>query len=721
MTSTTEHACPLEGLRDDLPGAAKYLSMFIDEARRSLDEITAALLAWEAGAAGDNLKTLIGAVHRMKGSAATIGLGRTAKLAHLAEDLLQAAIDDGGGYLPDVADALLALADRLRLYVESIQQGAADDEGFEELAAGLVAAGKSSNADTPRTETEPTSSSAQTLNENAGAEIGRETMQRIAAAVAFDQRDATLAGKALFEPRLPLAGLKAQLLHEKLSNLGKVCYFHPSLEELETVEELDAAAFGLVTDKTPDELRRLVRIAGIRQMHVQRLSTSNEGPQATEVASPPPSGPMQKPAETLRVEVERLDHLMNLAGQMASNKSRLSQIARQLAVVASGVSAAAAPLEELRDAIDALGQLSEGVRRSAMDMRMTPIGPLLNRFHRVVRDLTRDGGKSARLLLAGEDTELDKRMIDELCDPLIHLVRNAVDHGIEPPAERIASGKPPRGTIRIEACHRGGNVFIRFADDGRGIDPDRLRQAALRRGIISETQAAAMCRQELLQLVWTPGLSTSGQVSEISGRGMGMDIVRARIEALNGAVTLESEPGQGTTFTIRLPLTLAVLPCLAVEIEQTVYALPLESVQEIVDQNMLQTHGVGGRPAVWLRDEVLPVAALDDLFHESNCRRLDRPHENELYSHMPAGGDNARLLVVLGHKGGRLALSVDRVLGQEDVVLRSLETNYRQVSGMAGASVLGDGRVCLVLDPPTLIESAASAAESRFMPQENAK
>jgi two-component system chemotaxis sensor kinase CheA len=721
MTIAAEHVCPLAGLRDDLPGAAKYLSMFIDEARQSLDEITAALLAWEAGASGENLKGLIGAMHRLKGSAATIGLGRTAKLAHLAEDLLQAAIDGGGRFLPEVGDVLLALADRLRLYIDAIQQGSPDDEGFEELAEGLVAAGNSTRESQPggrEAETDTLSAPVKSQGESS-AEIGAETMRLIALAVAADQHDSTLAGKAVFEPELPLVGLKAQLLHEKLSNLGNVCYFHPSLEELETIEEMDAAVFGLVTEKTPDEVRQLVRIAGIRQLHVEPLAASNVEPQPATATAPPASTPA-KPAETLRVEVERLDQLMNLAGQMATHKSRLARIARQLAEAAAGLSSTAAPLEALREEIDSLGQLSEGVRRSAMDMRMTPIGPLLNRFHKVIRDLCRDGAKMVVLQLSGEDTELDKRMIDELCDPLIHLVRNAVDHGIEPPAERRAAGKPPQGTIRIEAQHRGGNVLIRFSDDGRGIDAERLRREAVRRGLLAETQAAAMDRLELLQLVWTPGLSTSGQVSEVSGRGMGMDIVRAKVQALNGAVALDSQPGRGTTFTIRLPLTLAVLPCLTAEIENAVYALPLESVLEIVDQNSLRTHQVGGRTAVWLRDAVLPVSTLSALFDAAGGAG-NRPHWNGNNPPSTGDGETVPLLVVLGHKSGRTALRVDRVLGQEDVVIRSLEANYRHVPGIAGAGVLGDGRVCLILDPPMLIESVLPAIENQFFPQENAK
>jgi len=341
--------------------------------------------------------------------------------------------------------------------------------------------------------------------------------------------------------------------------------------------------------------------------------------------------------------------------------------------------------------------VADGIQRNVMDTRMVPIGPLFTRFRRVIRDITRGNGKQIELEISGEKTELDKRMIDELGDPLIHMVRNSADHGIESPEVREAAGKPRHGRVTLNAFHRGNNIVIEVRDDGKGLDADRIRTKAIERGLISEADAERMTRQQIFQLIWEPGLSTAEKITEVSGRGMGMDIVKSKIEELHGAVELDSIPGQGTTFTIKLPLTLAILPSLMVQIGSDIFAMPVEAVAEIVSVGGSELNSVHGRQTARVRERVISVVQLEGLFAWD----------------VPAGrggqdGEDA-LLVVLGEEGHEIGLQVDRVLGEEDVVIKSMSENYRNVQGIAGASIMGDGRVSLILDIATIIGMASQS------------
>ena len=325
---------------------------------------------------------------------------------------------------------------------------------------------------------------------------------------------------------------------------------------------------------------------------------------------------------------------------------------------------------------------------------MVPIGPLFMRFKRVVRDLTRTSNKQIELVIVGESTELDKRMIDELGDPLIHLIRNSADHGIESPEDRVAAGKNPQGTITLNAFHRGNRIVIQITDDGKGLDADRILAKAIAKGIVKESDAERMTPQQIYQLIWQPGFSTAEKVTEVSGRGMGMDIVQSKVEQINGVIELRSEPGQGTTFEIKLPLTMAILPSLLIVIEGDVFAIPVESVVEIVRIPNSEVGTVHGQRTARVRDRVVSVIELNDVFtwNQSNEREP------------AASGDQT--LVIVGVEGSELGLRVDALLGEQDVVIKSLEENFQNVAGVAGASILGDGRVSLILDVGSLLTMA---------------
>jgi two-component system chemotaxis sensor kinase CheA len=452
----------------------------------------------------------------------------------------------------------------------------------------------------------------------------------------------------------------------------------------------------------------------------------------------------------VRVDTERLDQLMNLAGQLAINKARFAQIGGALkgqlgtsgAVrrlnsmlgfldrLADRPEAEADPqrlraefatlrsqavrirndlgalraecdamtevrgsVGDLLEAVHQLDRVSAEIQQSVMATRMVPIGPLFGRFKRVVRDIARASGKDIRLVIRGEKTELDKRLIDELGDPLTHAIRNAADHGIEPPEARAAAGKPAEGTVTLDAFHRGNSIVIQVSDDGKGLDTGRILQKCLQRGLLTEADAARMAPRQIWQMVWEPGFSTAEQVTEVSGRGMGMDIVRSKIAGINGALELDSSPGQGTTLTIKLPLTLAILPSLMVEIGGDCFAVPMESVKEIVGLAAGDVTTIQGRAAVQVRNRTMALERLDELVA---FRDRDARAEAESGARMT--------LVVVGEPGRETALAVDRVIGEEDVVIKSIAENFRNVPGIAGATILGDGRVALIFDVPALID-----------------
>ncbi|MCS7237065.1 MAG: Hpt domain-containing protein [Thermoguttaceae bacterium] len=466
--------------------------------------------------------------------------------------------------------------------------------------------------------------------------------------------------------------------------------------------------------------------------------------------------------ETLRVDIERLDELMNLTGELVIQRARLNQLVESLRAKMAesamaqtirslreliarmhrnGSQVTAGPIthgssqtqtiwnlleeleaeqrqwvdlravtNELRVSVHQLDRITDRLQQTVMNTRMVPIGPLFHRFKRVVRDLVRSSGKQIRLVINGEKTELDKRMIDELTDPLIHLVRNAADHGIEPPEERVRRGKPAEGTLLLEACHKGNAIVIRVSDDGRGLDAEKIRRKAVEKGFLTPAEAERLSPQEIYQLIWRPGLSTAEKVTEISGRGMGMDIVKAKIEALNGSVELHTEPGVGTTFTIKLPLTLAILPSLLVRVTQNTFAIPVDTIVEIVQLAHSDIATVQGVPTAIVRGRVIPICRLQELFiwNYGAFGEFSRGQGAE------AQGTDRVTLVILADRHREIGLHVDHVIGEEDLVIKSLADNYRNIPGLTGASILGDGSVALILDVAALVEMASGGGGVRW-------
>jgi two-component system, chemotaxis family, sensor kinase CheA len=382
-------------------------------------------------------------------------------------------------------------------------------------------------------------------------------------------------------------------------------------------------------------------------------------------------------SNTLKVNFEKLDELLNLMGELVIHRTTLVNLEKRLREQVED--------RELLEAFSESSQLIEksttDLRQAIMKARMLPVKTVFQRFQRLARDLSVSHGKEIQLLFEGEETELDKTVIDEIGEPLLHLIRNAIDHGLEPPAERRALGKPQIGALTLRARHESNHIVIAVADDGRGMPPERIRGQAVARGILESGAAQTMTDAEILQLVFLPGFSTSSEVTETSGRGIGLDVVKKIVNSLNGTIDIDSRVGFGTTFTIKLPLTLAIISALMVEVAGETYAVPLSGVLESIQVDAAESHEVGGSELIRLRDRILPLHRLDRFFgHEAPESR-----EQEYV-----------VVVASGEKRGGLV--VDRLLGQQEIVIKGLDDYLGVLPGISGGTVLGDGRVSLIVD-----------------------
>jgi two-component system chemotaxis sensor kinase CheA len=403
-----------------------------------------------------------------------------------------------------------------------------------------------------------------------------------------------------------------------------------------------------------------------------------------------PDATISRDDKTVRISVERLDTLMNLVGELVTDRTQLMQIEDTLRAQ-YGRGGVVGSLGEMTTHFDrVVDQLQEEV----MQARMLPIEHLFVKFPRLVRDVARSAGKQVQLVISGAETELDRSIIEAIGDPLMHLLRNAVGHGIETPRARIAAGKPPTGTVWLTAAHQEGHIVITVQDDGQGIDPDRIRRAAVGRGLLSQEEAAQLDDNQAIALVFQPSLSTAEKISGVSGRGVGLDVVQTNVKRLGGAAMVESEAGRGTTFGITLPLTLAILRTMLVALGEDVYAVPLTSIVETLYLSDVTIRSVKGNPVIRWRDQALPLLYLRQFFAHP---RLAAPSPN---------GKQAVVTVVWGKL--RVGLIVDRLIGKQEIVVKSFSPIIGNAPGLSGCTILGDGRVALIVDIPSLISTAMS-------------
>ena len=662
---------------------ARFHQAFFEEAAEGLETLEQGLLALaEHGGDPETLNAVFRAAHSMKGGAATFGFQALAGFTHLLETLLDEVRGGRRAMDEPLADALLGSVDVLRDLLAAAREGTeADAEALAAAEARLKAL----------------------LGSGAGPALAGEGAGEGAAGRGGDGGGGGRRWRIVFRPHAHLLRTGNEPLRalRELAALGRLeasldCSRLPALEALEPHDchlAWTLTLEGAVERVQIDEIFEWME--GDCDLEIEALE--DERPQRAADAAQQVPGPAGRPpargeAGSIRVSIDKIDALINMVGELVITQSMLGQIGERL----EGLDTAC--VERLRDGLAQLERNTRELQESVMRVRMVPISFAFARFPRMVRDLGRKLGKQVRLELAGEQTELDKTVMERISDPLVHLVRNAVDHGIEPPEARRAAGKPETGTVRLNAYHKGGNIVIEVSDDGAGIDRTRVLEKARERGLLGGDGEPAPDDPAVLDLIFEPGFSTAAEVTDVSGRGVGMDVVRRNIRELGGTIEVDSTPGRGSTFTIRLPLTLAILDGQLVRVGSEIYVVPLVSIVESVQLREEQLNTLAGDAEVYrLREDYIPVLRLREL--------LDTGRE--------APPPERRLLVVVEGDGHRAGLLVDELLGQQQVVIKSLESNFRRVEGISGATILGDGTVALILDVGGLVGLARARGRAR--------
>lgn len=651
--------------------------IFFAETNDQLQTLDEGLVRLEKGErAEDLIQSLFRAAHTLKGSAGMIGHKRMVGVTHALETALDGVRKKLIEVTPSLIDSCLEAVDALRLLCDEVFSGQEAQVDLDALVGALEDAGSTADA--------PTSS-----QPAAPASTAQPTSQP-------DVTDgATLTIRASIAPDSVASAARAFQLMLALQDAGEIVTMSPTQEQIETSAKVRDFYAELRPNRPVDEITAaLAVISEVTHLSVGASEVVVDGeakaqPEPKNGRSPEHRAP-ERPQEggetqrthsadkTIRTSVERLDTLMNLVGELITDRNRLYMIRGQTAGRYHGDM----QFDALTETISHVGRITDQLQAEVMSIRMLPISNVFNKFPRMVRDLARRANKEINLVIRGEDTELDRSVIEVINDPLIHLLRNAIDHGIETPQERLSAGKSERGTVLLTARHEQGRIIITVEDDGAGIDLERVKTKAVERGLIGEKDAAGLAMEEAVDLIFSPGLSTAKSISEVSGRGVGMDIVRNNITRLNGSITVDTWPGQGSQFQIVLPLTLAIVPTLLVRVGAGVYAVPLVTVTETLRLDVKEIQTINSRPVIRLRDHVLPVAPLADIFGIQST----------------TNGSHYKYIVVVQSGKSQVGLIVDELIGQQEVVVKSLSAVVGDVVGISSAAILGDGQVALILD-----------------------
>ncbi|UCF99984.1 MAG: chemotaxis protein CheW [Spirochaetaceae bacterium] len=668
---------------------AEYKTIFAEEAKEHLEEWEAALLNLEQNPGDTELvHQMFRAIHTLKGSAGFIGYEKLQRLTHGLESALQAVRDGVMALTPEMVDVLFQGLDLASRMVESFTSGATFEENNEEFLSNLWTMAEVEQSD-------------QIDLDGGGSEECDSTGSTEVEDTPVSARDSSEVGQngpAPHRYQLELwikssgreAYLRAFLVRNRLSEIATILSEEPAPEILR--ESSGRFVYTLVIETTQDEpsVREalnvdLLEVNSLREVEKQAgVSKSARKPGAT------PSEMIARAAkaeEVVRVSVERLDTLLNLVGELVIQNSGFVSVAQELKDL-YGKSRVVSSLEEKTEG---LGKITRDLQDGIMKVRMLPVNNVFRRFYRVVRDLAKDRGKEVTLDIFGEETEIDKKVMDHIGDPLVHLIRNAVDHGIESREQRLKAGKTPIGLIRLGAYQDGDHICIEVSDDGRGMNKEAVLKKAVEKGLVSEAEVDKLSDEQLLSLIFLPGFSTVKEVSEVSGRGVGMDVVKRAIEGMSGNIRIRSMTGRGTTVTVSLPLTMAIIPAVLVEVGGSTLAVPLSSVKEVLKVTELELKTIGGRRVIRLRDEVLTM------IHLSEALSLDSNGS------AAAGKDTRMPVVIVDYEEKKIGLGVDKVIGTGEIVIKSLSRHYQEIEGLIGASILGNGKISLIVDVEALV------------------
>ncbi|MDP9722146.1 MULTISPECIES: chemotaxis protein CheA [Priestia] len=655
----------------------QYLEVFIEESREHLQNVNDQLMRFEKNT--DDLgyvNEIFRSAHTLKGMSATMGFDDLAQLTHKMENVLDAVRNHQLDVHTEVLDALFESVDALEIMVQSISEGGDGQLDVKLLVQKL----QRIVAEEP-------------VAQHAASSIEYDELVQTLLSQTADQGFNAFEITVQLERTCLLKAARAYMVFDVLEQAGDVIKSAPTVQDIEQEKFESSFIVILVTNESQEKLQAsIMEVSEVESVKIAAVPVKKET-KMEELVSPEVaaaiqevtvSAPSKSPVEekrqpsnnkTIRVNIDRLDSLMNLFEELVIDRGRLEQISKEL------------NNSELDETVERMSRISGDLQTIILNMRMVPVETVFNRFPRMVRQLSKDLGKQIELQIVGADTELDRTVIDEIGDPLVHLLRNAVDHGIEMPQARLENGKNEKGTIRLKAYHSGNHVFIDLEDDGAGINREKVLQKALDREIIDGKTAETLTDKQVYELIFASGFSTAEQISDVSGRGVGLDVVKNTIESLGGSVTIDSKEGYGSRFSIQLPLTLSIISALLVQMSEERYALPLSSIIETAIVQSKEVMHVHGQKVIDFRGAIIPLIDLKELFTVPNSVQGDH------YS------------VVIVKKGEKTAgLIVDSFIGQQEIVLKSLGHYLPDVFAISGATILGDGQVALIIDCNALIK-----------------
>lgn len=697
---------------------SQYLEIFIDETKEHLQNLNTQILELEQDPESENtINEIFRAAHSLKGMAGTMGYKRMQTLTHDMENVFSEVRTGNIKVKANMIDILFQCLDALEEYLDNIQSN--QDEGTndnEPLIKALNDILNSKGEAAPESETSESTPepAAKSSSGNGTEDKALWKQMRIESAERVVMEEAVKQGKHVFgvtvyvQEACILKAARAFLVFKAVEELGEIIMSNPSTQDIEDEKFQSSFSLLIITDADLEKVLTAIKNVSEIEDAVGAAVTGADYPETEEQPEPAeqekPSqeetpGTEMKPvaqqeekkdtkktqqtsskpvvSKTVRVDIEKLDVLMNLVSELIIAKNSL--------VSASVGEKSNNPA--FNEQIEYLESVTTNLHESVMKVRMVPIESVLQKFPRMIRDLTKKLNKKMELYMTGEETELDRTVVDEIGDPLMHLLRNSADHGIESAEERRRRGKPETGSIFLDAYQQGNNVIIEVRDDGNGIDVEAVRQKAIERGTVTPDQAAAMSDKDVIGLLFRPSFSTAKQVTDVSGRGVGLDVVKSKIEALSGEVEVKTKLGEGSTFIIRLPLTLAIIQALMVEVGGEKYAISLASIEIIENIKASEIKYVESKEVINLRGSVIPLVRLNEILDIASTR-----------------GEDDDLVVVIVKKGDKLAgLVIDNLIGQQEIVIKPLGKYINKCRIISGATILGDGDVALILDANTLI------------------
>ncbi|WP_102493300.1 chemotaxis protein CheA [Selenomonas felix] len=679
----------------------QYMDMFLDESHEHLQSLNEGLLRLEENMEEISVvNDIFRNAHTLKGMSATMGFAKIAELTHEMEDVLDLVRKEELKLNEDIIDTLFKCLDSLEQMVDSVGNGEAEDVvDVSDLVAKLssISKGTPPPAAAPAAGGASAAPAAGDASGGAGGDLGIDDIDLDVMKKAKDAGMNVFHVKVTLMESCVLKAARSVMVMHALDEIGDVIKSVPSAEDLE--QEKFERSFDIVLATASDaeavtnavDTVSEIEDIGVEELDPDALAKPAEPAPAAPAAAAAPAAKKAAPpakkegakaapkkqhqSQSVRVDIEKLDTLMNLMGELVINKVRLEQIGQTHR------------MSDLMETLEQMDRVTGDLQNIVMKVRMVPVSAVFNRFPRMVRDVSKELGKEINLTIEGEETELDRTVIDEIGDPIMHLLRNSLDHGVESPDAREAKGKPRVGEVGLIARHEGNNVVIMITDDGAGIDANKIRRKAVEKGMITQDEADRLDDTDAVRLIFLPGFSTAEQITDISGRGVGMDVVRSKIEALSGHVDVETHIDEGSIFKIKLPLTLAIIQAMLVRVQEEMYAIPLTSIDSTVNIEPTDIQTIQNKEVIVLRGEIIPIVRMEEA--------LQVPHVK----------DSEELFVVVVHAGeAKAGIVVDNLIGQQEIVIKTLGNLFAGLKLFGGATVLGDGRVALILDVATMIQ-----------------